>query len=148
MRVIDITFWGVSPPVGEVRGKRIGRPGESGARRLGYSGVSVGGWNRMRKASPVSGYSCECSESIEINLRTVFSNLECGLLYMIRRDGRGGRVELPGTARVTDTESRFSSMRRCQHRSGQAQSRRALVPGGQLLSLVPVILSAKGRESQ
>ena len=96
-------------PVGEVRGRRIGRPGESGTRRLGYSGFSVGGWNRMRKVSPVSGYSCECSGSIEINLRAVFANLECGLLYMIRRDGRGGRVELPGTAGAADTESRFSS---------------------------------------
>ena len=42
----------------------------------------------MRKASPVARYSCECSESIEINLRTGLSNLECGLLYVIRRDGR------------------------------------------------------------
>ena len=63
----------------------------------------------MRKASPVSRYSFECSESIEINLRTGLSNLECGLLYVIRRDVRGGGVELPGTAWVADTESRFLS---------------------------------------
>ena len=36
-------FLRVRPPVGEVREGRVGRPGESGARRLGYSGVSVGG---------------------------------------------------------------------------------------------------------
>jgi len=71
----------------------------------------------MRKTNPVSRYFCECSESIEINLRTGLSNLEFGLLYVIRRDGRGGGVELPRTAGVVDTENRFSSMRRCQHRS-------------------------------
>ena len=92
-----------------MEGRRIGRPGESGARGLGYDGVSVDEWNGRRRASPVSGFTCECGGSKEIDLKVVFSNPDCRLLYMIRRSGGGERVELPRTAGVADTESSFSS---------------------------------------
>ena len=64
MRVMEITFFGGLPPVGEVYSGRVGGTGLSGARALGYNVVIVVVWHRDWERGRGNRSSSKCPWNI------------------------------------------------------------------------------------